>query len=170
MLIADGGQLAAGEFKGFFPAGFTEHVHDAVGVHVEVAAFGRVGAADQGHGQAMRVVGVVKAVATLDTQAAMVGRAIPAFNKQNLVVFDVVGQLATHAAIRADRRDLFVGHAQGRLACGHQGAGRAGLHAFAAGHAGRGAHGVVHVENDLRLVTSKGQTNHVIDLLVTAGA
>lgn len=116
------------------------------------------------------MVGVVEAVAALDAQALVVGRAVAALDVQDAVVLDVVGQLAAHAAIGADRLDLFVGHLQRHLARGHQRAGGTGLHAFAAGHASRGAHGVVHVEHDLRMIAAMGQPDHVIDLFVAAGA
>ena len=171
MLVADGLEAAAGEGNGFVPARLAEDVHHARRVHHEVARLRRrILAPDQRLGQALRVVRVVEAVAPLDAQAALVGRAIAALDEEDLVVLDVVGQLAADAAIRAHRLDLPVGHAQCRVARGHQRAGRAGLHTFAAGHAGRRAHRVVHVENDLRVLAAEGQADDVVDLLVAAGA
>ena len=52
----------------------------------------------------------------------------------------------------------------------HQRAGRAGLHAFAAGDAGRIAHRVVEVEHDLFAMAAAGHADHVIDLHFAAGA
>ena len=113
---------------------------------------------------------VVEAVAALDAQPLVVGRAVAAVDEEDLVVLDVVGQLAADAAIRAERLHLLVGDRERDLARRHQRAGRAGLHALAAGDAGRRAHRVVHVEDDLGLVAAKGQADHVVDLLVAAGA
>ena len=93
---------------------FAEHVHHAVRVHREVAVLGRVGAPDQRLGQAMRVVRVVEAVAALDAQPLVVGRAVAAFDVEDLVVLDVVGELAADAAVRAHRVDLLVGHRERR--------------------------------------------------------
>ena len=98
MLIADGGELATGQFEGFFPAGFTENIEHAVRVHAEIAVFRRISAPDQGLGQSLRVVCIVKAIATFNAQTLMVGRAVPAFDKNNFFIFDVVSQLATDAA------------------------------------------------------------------------
>ena len=51
---------------------------------------------------------VVKPEATLHAQTIMVGRPVAAFHIDNLVVLEVVGQLAADAAIGADRVDLFI--------------------------------------------------------------
>ena len=112
---------------------------------------------------------IVEAVAALDAQPAVVGRAVAALDEQDVVVLDVVGELAADAAIRADRLDLLVGHLQCHLARRHQRAGGAGLHALAAGHAGGLAHRVAHVEHDLLVSATEGQADHVVDLLVAAG-
>ena len=63
---------------------------------------GHTGLADQRLGQALRVVGVVKAVAALDAQAVVVGRAIAPVHTDDHVVLDVVGQQATDTTERAD--------------------------------------------------------------------
>ena len=144
---------AAGELERFFPGRFAEDVEHAVRVHRRSRP--RLGASARrisGLRQALRVVRVVEAVAALDAQAAVVGRAVAAVDVEDLVVLDVVGQLAADAAVRAHRVDLLVGHgAAPTLARRHQRAGRAGLHALAAGDAGGRAHRVVHVEHDLRV-------------------
>src|SRR5262249_60680950 len=46
----------------------------------------------------------------------------------------------------------------------------AGLHAFAAGDAGRLAHGVVEVEYDFFAIAAAGHADHVVDLHLAAGA
>ena len=51
-----------------------------------------------------------------------------------------------------------------------QRAGRAGLHAFAAGDAGRLAHRIVEVEHDLRMPAAIRVADDVVDLLLAAGA
>src|SRR5581483_4848176 len=53
---------------------------------------------------------------------------------------------------------------------GHQRAGRAGLHAFAAGDAGRFAHRIVEIEYDLGVVVAVRHADHVVDLDLAAGA
>ena len=50
----------------------------------------------------------------------------------------------------------------------HQRAGRARLHAFAAGDAGARAHRVVEVEDDLRADATVGHADHVVDLHLAA--
>src|SRR5690606_17480274 len=115
---------------------------------------GGVGATDQRLGQAVRVVGVIETVATLHAQTLLVGRTVTTLDVEDLVVLDVVGQLTADAAERADRVDLLVRHGHGHVARGHQRAGRTGLHALAAGHAGGRAHGIVHVEHDLGVRTA----------------
>jgi hypothetical protein len=52
----------------------------------------------------------------------------------------------------------------------HQRAGRAGLHALAAGDARAVAHRVVEVEHDLLVMAADGHADHVVDLDLAAGA
>src|SRR4029078_12271792 len=84
----------------------------------------------------------------------------------DLVVLDLVGELAADAAIRADAVHGAVGLAEIDVVfCHprrrHQRAGRAGLHAFAAGDAGRSPHRIVEVEHDLFEMTAAGHTDDV---------
>src|SRR5213076_3386088 len=108
--------------------------------------------------------------AALDAQPPVIGRTVAPLDEQNLVVLDVVGQLAAHPAVRAHRFDLLVRHGQPHLARRHQGAGRAGLYAFAAADAGGVAHRVIHVKYDFRVVAAEREADHVVHLLVAAGA
>jgi len=170
MGVPDVAQAPTGEFERLFPTGFAEHVHDAVGVHGEVPRFGGIGTADQRPGQAVRVVDIVKAIAAFDAQAAMVGGAVAPLDKGDFVFAYIEGELTAHAAKRTDRIHLAIGLGQGHVTRGHQGAGRTGLHAFAASHTGRVAHGIVHVKDNLGVVAAHGQADHVVDLLFTAGA
>ena len=56
------------------------------------------------------------------------------------------------------------------LAGRHQRARGTGLHALAAAHAGRIAHGVVHVEDDLGVLAAKSEADDIVHLLVPTGA
>src|SRR5262245_53553172 len=125
--------------------------------------------------EALGIVHIVEAEAALDAEPVLVGRAVATAHIEELVVLDVIGELAADAAIRTDAVDLAVGlggedvalvHQRRR----HQRAGRAGLHAFAAGNAGRVAHRVVEVEHDLGVVAAAGHPNDVVDLHLAAGA
>ena len=101
------------------------------------------------------------------------------------VAAHMISKLTSDAAIGTDRVDrLFrasrsdrrcgekriIGHARSRSAqkLGHQRAGRAGLHALAAAHAGGGAERVVQIEDDLRGIAPPRVADHVIDLLLPA--
>ena len=53
---------------------------------------------------------------------------------------------------------------------GCQGAGWAGLHTFAAADAGARTHGVIEIENNLRLRTAQGIADHIVDLYFAAGS
>ncbi len=126
-------------------------------------------------GQAMRVMDVVEAEAALDAEAVVVGGAVAALGIDHLLVLDLIGDLAADAAERAQRVDLPVGIGDAGLVLvqhhrRHQRAGRAGLHAFAAGDAGGLAHRVVEVEHDLGFVAAIGHADDVVDLHLAAGA
>ena len=132
-------------------------------------------AADHRLRQALGIVHIVEAEPPLDAQPVLVGRTVPAGHIEQLVVLDVIGELAADPAIgahgidfaiRIGAADVVVVH-QGRR---HQCAGRAGLHAFAAGHAGAGAHRIVEVEHDLFGVAAARHADHVVDLDLAAGA
>ncbi len=105
----------------------------------------------------------------------MIGRTVAAFGVDHLLVLDLVGDLAADAAERAQRIHLPVGIGDAGLLLiehyrGHQCAGRARLHTFTAGHAGRFTHRIVEVEHDLGTVIAIGHADHVIDLDLAAGA
>src|SRR6202035_5403154 len=125
--------------------------------------------------QALRIVHVIEAEAALDAEPVLIGRAVLAGDGDDLVVLDLVGELAADATIGADAVDHAVGLAlidvvvvdHGRR---HQRAGRTGLHAFAAGHAGRVDHRIVEVEHDLLAKTAAGHADDVVDLHCAAGA
>ena len=132
--------------------------------------FGDARLADQRLGEAMRMLHVVEAVAALHAQPARVRRTVLALHVEDRVVLDVIGELAADAAVRTHRIDLLVGDDLAGIARGHQRAGRARLHALAAGDARRVAHRIVEVEHDLRFAGAEGVADDVVDLLFAAGA
>ena len=118
---------------------------------------------------------VVEAEAALDAEPVVIGRAVAALGVDDLLVLDLIGDLAADAAEGAQRIDLPVGIDDAGLVLvehhrRHQRAGRAGLHAFAAGDAGRFPHRIVEVEHDLGVVIAIGHADHVVDLDLAAGA
>src|SRR5438045_8667233 len=131
--------------------------------------------ADQGLGEAIGVVHIIEAKAALDAEAVVVGGPVLPLDRNDVVVLDLEGQLAADPAIRADALDLAVGLVAKDAvlvdkARRHQGARRAGLHAFAASDTGRAAHRFVEIEHDLLAVTAPGHADDVIDLHLAAGA
>ena len=118
---------------------------------------------------------IVEAEAALDAEPVLVRRSVAAADVEELVVLDVVGELAADPAIGAHAVDRAVGEPDAHVRLvhqrrRHQRAGRTGLHAFAAGDAGRGAHRVVEVEHDLFAVAAEGHADHIVDLHLAAGA
>ena len=133
-------------------------------------------AADERLFQPVRVHDVVEAEPALDAEPVLVRRPVHAVHPSDLVAADLVGDLAAHPAIRADRLHLAVeGGAVAALrlvehARLHQRAGRAGLHALAAGDAGGDAHRVGEIENDLGVEAAVAHADHVVHLHLAAGA
>jgi len=100
----------------------------------------------------------------------MVGGAVAALHVNDLLVLDVISELAAHAAERADRVHRPVGDFERGVARGHQCACRASLHALAARYAGAQTHGIVEVEHDLGMLAAESVADDVVDLLFAAGA
>src|SRR5262245_20282523 len=142
----------------------------------DLSCFGCIVAANQGFGETMRMMHVIEAEAAFHAEPIAVRGTIAAVDMQDFVVLDLVGDLATDAAIWADALDLAImparKHSGGGIDQGrrHQRAGRASLDALPAGDASRAAHRVVHVEHDLLRVTAPGHADRVVDLHLTAGA
>src|SRR3974390_3471141 len=131
--------------------------------------------ADHRLGESLRIADVVEAEAPLHAKPVLVGRAVAAGHVEEFIVLDMVSELAADAAIRADRVHLAVGEFSAHVvlvdqARRHQRAGGAGLHAFAASDAGRGAHRVVEVEHNLLAVAAAGHADDVVDLHFATGA
>ena len=143
---------------------------------IDIEPLGQAGLPDQRLHQPLRIGHIVKAEAAFDAQPVLVGVAVAALHEGDLVVLDLVADLAADAAIGADRVNLAVDLAAAvlgdRIDDGfrHQRAGRAGLHAFSAGDASGAAHGIVEIEHRLRADTAERHADHVIDLNFPAGA
>ena len=174
--VAHRGQPAGGHLERLVPAGLAEMGPGVAWVDARLDGLGRVRPADQRLGQALRAVRVVEAEAALDAQPVLVRRAVAAGDVGDLLVLDMVGDLAAHAAERADAGHLAVGPkvaaAGGEVddALGQKRAGRAGLDALAAGDAGAVAHRVALVEDDQLVMAAAGHADHVVDLDLAAGA
>ena len=173
--VADFLQAGRGALHRLVPGGFAEMRERVCRIDQIVGGFADAVLAHQRLHQALRIADVVEAEAALHAQPLLIGRAVAAADVQKLVVLDVIGELAADAAIGADRMHFAVGEF-GAHVLGvdqrrrHQRAGRAGLHAFAAGDAGRVAHRVVEVEHDLFAVAAAGHADDVVDLHFAAGA
>ena len=120
--VADLQQPLGRKVHRFFPRGLAEHLVPVLRIDGEVLVLRHARLADERLGQAVLVLHVVEAVAALHAQAAGVGRAVAALDVEDLVVPDVVGQLAADAAVRAHRIDGLLGHHHRRVAGRHQGA------------------------------------------------
>ena len=154
----------------FLPARFPEVGQRIRRVDVDIGGLRRVLPADQRRRQPVGMTHVVEAEAALDAEPAVVGRAVLAVDPEDLVVLHVEGELAADAAIGADALDLLGRRLLADLPGRHEGAGRAGLHAFAAGDAGALAHGIVEVEDDLVARAPASHADDVVDLYLPAGA
>ena len=168
--VADPRKRAAGELERLVPARFAEHRERIGGIHREGGRLRHAGLPDQRLRQPLRMAHVVEAEAPLHAQPLVVGETVAALDADDRVVLDVVGELAADAAIRAHRRHLALDRHEIGVLRRRERAGGAGLHAFAAGHAGRLAHRVAQVEHDLRVPAAKRVADDVVDLLLAAGA
>src|SRR4051812_37270743 len=123
----------------------------------------------------MRMAHIVEAETALDAKPVLVCGAVAAADVEQLVVLDVVGELTADAAIGTHAVDGAVRILRTHVrvidqGSRHQCAGRAGLHAFAAGDAGRRTHRIVEVEYDLLAMAATGHADDVVDLHFAAGA
>ena len=119
---------------------------------------------------------VVEAEAALHAQPLAIRRAVTALHRDDLIGVGLIGNLATRHRNRGRRcatsssaisvPDALLVH-QARF---HESTRRTGLHTFAAGDAGAGAHRIVEVEDDLRAVAAVGHADDVVDLHVAARA
>ena len=102
---------------------------------------GGVVAADQGFGQPMIMMDVIKTEPPFDAKPPFVGGTVDPFDEFDFVIFDLERDLSANTTKRANAFNFLV--VVLRVAhlvfvsdgCGQQCACRAGLHAFAASHA-----------------------------------
>jgi len=172
VLLADLPQPLGRLVEGDVPRHLLEYLAPVGGIDGEHRGLREAGLADQRLGQALRMRRIVETIAALDAQAVMVRRTVLAVDELDDVLLgvDVIGQQAAHAAERAHRVHGLVDGLEADIARRHQSAGRARLHALAAGDAGRVAHRVVEVEHDLRVLAAERVADDVVHLLLAAGA
>jgi hypothetical protein len=173
--VADAGQPAARPVERLLPARLAEMRPRVGRINLVLRVLGHVRQPNQRAHQAVRVVDVVEPETAFHAQPVVVRRPVSAGCVHKLFVLDLVGDLAAHPAIGAEAVHLAVGPDHPRLrrveiGSGHQGAGRAGLHALPARHARRGTHRVVEIEHHLRCGIAMRHADDVVDLHLAAGA
>ena len=165
-----------GNLQGFIPARRAEMGQRFGRVEVWVEPFRHSLATNQRHGKPGWMAWVVVTKAPFYAQPVLIGRAIATFHIEDLVVLDMVGELAAHPAVGTHRVDLTVSH--GRITVAlfvdqggrHQGASGASLNALATGHASAIAHWVVEIKHDLGRRAAVRQADNVVDLHLAASA
>ena len=104
---ANRAQPASSCVQCFVPCRLAEMFLPVAGIDVQPFR-GRIGAADQRFGQAVRVVDIVEPEPPLDAEPSFVCRAIDALDELDPVVLDLQADLTTDTAERADASDLAV--------------------------------------------------------------
>ena len=138
--------------------------------------FGGTGGPVYGMNNGQWAMGYNETKAAFDTETAFVCRAVDALDMFDHAILDLERDLAANAAEGADAfslgiiilavANLFLIHD----GCRHQGAGWAGLNAFAAGHTRGLTHGVRDIKDRIGIMAAAGHSDHVIDLNFAAGA
>ena len=119
---------------------------------------------------------IVEAKTPLDAQPTLAGWAVAPLDKNDLIVFDMIVNLTTHATVRAHAGDYFtrrLAHVENAHPCViHQGIGLqcarwTNLDTLAAGDTAGLAHGVVKVKHDFGQMAALSQpdddgTTHVV--------
>ena len=112
---------------------------------------------------------IVEAIASFDTEPALVGGPIAPRDVLDLVVFDVISQQTAHTTIRADRIDFLIDLVEADISRGHQRAGRTGLHTLTTADTGTGSHVVTQIKHDLSMRPAKRQADHIVVLFLSTG-
>src|ERR1700675_4112413 len=94
MLVADALQPACGAVKRLVPARLAEMRPGIGRVDLVMRALRHAILADERHGEAMRMMHVVEAEATLDAEPVLVRRSVAAIDIEQPVVLDLVSDLA----------------------------------------------------------------------------
>src|SRR5919108_5254180 len=157
MLIPDLAQAACGAIHRLLPSGLAEIPVDLLGKD-DIHGLGRPLAPDEGFGQAVFVMDIVKSIPALDTQATMVGRTIAAIDIEDGSVLDVEGEQTADPTVRTGRLNSLVRFDEADVISRHKRTGRTGLDALAAGHAGADPHGIPEIKNDLGMGAAEGIT------------
>ena len=86
----------------FFPSGFAE-VRPRIGwIDLVIGVLGPVRQPDQRFCQAVRMMNVVEAETPLDAEAVVVGGTVAPFGIDDLIILDLVGDLAADATERTE--------------------------------------------------------------------
>src|SRR5206468_498954 len=101
--VADFLQAVRRAVERLFPGGLAEMRPRVRGVDEFVRYLRHALFPDHRLEQALRVGHIVEAEAALDAEPLLVGRAVLALDGDDLVVLDLISELAADAAIRADR-------------------------------------------------------------------
>ena len=103
LLVADFDETLGRDVERLFPRRFAE-MREGIGrIDLVVGILLRVRQPHQRLGQAMRMMDVVEAEAALDAEPVVIGRAVAALGVDDLLVLDLIGDLAADAAERAQR-------------------------------------------------------------------
>ena len=108
--------------------GAVASIDEQVEVHTAMA---ELRSASRRLGEAMLVMHVIESEAALHTQAIVIRRAVAAFDAHDVVVLDMISELAADAAVGAHRVHLLVGDLQVRFLRRRQRTGRTRLRNFA---------------------------------------
>ena len=103
--ISDLPKALGGKIQSLVPRGFAEMGERIGGVDVVADLLRHALLSDQRHGQTVGMADIVEAEAALDAEAILVGGAVSPAHIADLVVPDVIGDLAADAAIGADAVD-----------------------------------------------------------------
>src|SRR5262249_35920903 len=105
MLVADDLQPVGGVGKRLLPGRRTKMGPGIGRIDLFVRTLGNTLLTDHRLLEPLGIVHVVEAETSLDAQAILVGRAILAADEKQLVILDMVGELAADAAVRTDAVD-----------------------------------------------------------------
>ena len=108
LLVADPDQAACRDVERLLPGGFAE-MRERIGrIDLVVGILLRIRQPHQRLGQPMRMMDVVEAETAFDAEPVVVGRPVAALGVDDLLVLDLIGDLAADAAERTQRVDLAV--------------------------------------------------------------
>ncbi len=154
----------------FVPSGWAKCAIHLIWIQQIDRVFGNSFAANERLGEPLFMMNIVKAIASLDAQAAFIGGPLATFDTQNGIALHVVSKLTAHTAIRAYGIHCFICGLVCRSFGWAQRTRGAGLYAFAAGHAGGLGQRITLIKHNCGMFTAKSQANDIVHLHVPAGA